>query len=107
MTDVTKGHAPSNPAPNCAVLILCVECGDGAEVPLPMDQRSLSFYLAQREWFVSVLTPPGQGPEVPILFGALCPPCAKKTYSPEVFKVADERRQQLLAAAAAARGTAR
>ena len=85
--------------PNCAVLVLCVECGDGAEVPLPMDQRSLAFYLAHRGWFVTTMTPTGQGPEVPTLFGALCTTCAQKVYSPEVFKVADERRQQMLQAA--------
>ena len=93
--------------PNCAVLVLCVECGAGAEVPLPMDQRSLAFHLAQRGWFVSVLTPPGHGPEVPILFGGLCTSCAQTVYSPEVFKVADERRQQMLQAVQAAQGAPR
>jgi hypothetical protein len=72
-----------------------------------MDQRSLAFHLAQRGWFVSVLTPPGQGPEVPILFGGLCTSCAQKVYSPEIFKVADERRQQMLQAVQAAQGAPR
>ena len=107
MTDVSKDQAPSGAPPNCAVLVLCVECGDGAEVPLPMDHRSLAFYLAHRGWFVTTMTPPGQGPEVPILFGALCTTCAQKVYAPEVFKAADERRQQMLQAAQAAQGAPR
>jgi hypothetical protein len=93
MTDAPKSQ------PNCAVLVLCVECGADIEVPLPMDQRSFALCLALRGWFVSVMTPPGQGPEVPILFGALCTACAQKVYSPEIFKIAEERRQQLLQAA--------
>ena len=107
MTDVSKDNAPPNAPPNCAVLVLCVECGDGAEVPLPMDQRLFAFCLAQRGWFVTTLTPPGQGPEVPMLFGALCTACAQKVYSPEVFKTADERRQQMLQAVQAAQGVPR
>lgn len=103
MTNVSK---PSSP-PNTAVLICCVECGDGAEIPLPMDQRSLAFCLAQRGWFVSVMTPPGQGPEVPFLFGALCTMCAQKVYSPEVFKIAEERRQQMLQAVQPTQGIPR
>ena len=102
MTDISKDPAPPNASATCAMLVLCVECGDGAEVPLPMDQRSLAFYLAQHGWFVTTMTPPGQGSEVPILFGALCTTCAQKVYSPEVFKAADDRRQQMLQAVHAA-----
>lgn len=90
-----------NSVPKCALLAMCVECGHGTEVPLPVDARWLAFYLAQSGWFISVLTPPGQGPEVPTVLGPLCTDCAQKVYSPEVFKVAEERRQHLLQTARA------
>lgn len=91
--------------PRCALLAMCVECGAGIEIPLPVDPRWLAFFLAQSGWFISVMTPPGQGPEVPMLLGPLCTACAQKVFSPEVFKIAEERRQQLLQAAQAEQRT--
>lgn len=88
--------AAAGPEPQCALLAMCCQCGDGIEVALPIDQRSLSLRLAQNGWFVSVLTPPDQGPEVPLLFGALCTACAQTTYPPEVFQIAEQRRQEML-----------
>jgi hypothetical protein len=85
------------------MLAMCVECGQGLELPLPVDAGLLAFFLAQNGWFISVLNPPGQAPEVPMLLGPLCTPCAQEVYSPEMFKIAEERRQQLLQAAQAAR----
>lgn len=82
--------------PKCTLLVMCVECGQGVEAPLPTDRDALARFLAQRGWFMSVLTPPGQGPETPILFGALCGTCAPKVFPPEVLKVAEERRQKML-----------
>ena len=87
----------SRPEPKCALLVTCVECGEGAEVPLPTDHQATALVLARRGWFMSVISPPGQGAEVPILFAALCSPCAQKVYPAEVYKVAEERRQQMLA----------
>jgi hypothetical protein len=88
----------SRPEPKFSLLVMCAECGEGIEAPLPLDQRGLALLLAQRGWFTSVMSPPGQGPEVPILFAALCGTCAQKVYPPEVYKVAEERRQMLLQA---------
>lgn len=92
--------APVRPEPRSAWLVMCVHCGQGTEAPLPFDHAGLSRFLAQIGWYVSVLTPPGQGPEVPILLAALCGICAQAVFPPEVLKVAEERRQQLLQAKA-------
>ncbi len=86
---------PAEPA--CALLVMCVECGQGVEAPLPTDRRAIARLLAQHGWFMSVLSPPGQGPETPILVGALCPTCAPNVFPPEVLRVAEERRQKMLA----------
>lgn len=75
---------------------MCVHCGQGAEAPLPTDRDAIAYLLAQHGWFVSVLSPPGQGPEVPILIGALCASCAPAVFPAEVLKAAEERRQKLL-----------
>jgi hypothetical protein len=83
-------------APTCALLVMCVECGQGAEVPLPTDRDAIARLLAKKGWFTSVLSPPGQGPEVPILIGALCASCAPTVFPPEVLKVAEERRKKIL-----------
>lgn len=104
MTDTPNPSDPTTPRaePVCALLAMCVECGQGIELPLPVDQRALAFHLAKSGWFISVMSPPGQGPEVPMVLGPLCTTCAQKVYPPEVFAVADQRRQQLLQAAQAA-----
>ena len=107
MTDIPNPNSQAappvpGPEPVCALLAMCVECGEGTELPLPIDQRVLAFLLAQRGWFISVMSPPGQGPEVPMVLGPLCPACAQKVYPPEVFAVAEQRRQQLLQVAAQA-----
>jgi hypothetical protein len=86
--------------PQCALLVMCCECGEGIELPLPIDNRSVGLLLAQRGWFISVLSPPGQGPETPLVLGPLCTACAQKVYPPEVFAAAEQRRQQLLQAVA-------
>ena len=91
----------SGPETACALLALCVECGQGTELPLPIDSRSLAFRLAQMGWFIAVMSPPGQGPEAPMIFGPLCAACAQQVYTPEVFAAAEQRRQQLLQAAQA------
>jgi len=102
-TDPFTSEAPNAVTePRIALLALCVECGEGVEVPLPVDARWLAFLLAQRGWFISVLTPPDQGPEVPMLVAPLCTACAQKVYSPEMYQAAEARRQQLLQAAQAA-----
>lgn len=92
----TQGPQGPVPEPECALLVTCVECGEGFEVPLPIDRRAIAILLAQRGWFLSVMSPPQHAP---ILMGALCSPCAQKVYSSEIYKIADERRQLLLQAA--------
>lgn len=85
-----------------ALLALCIECGQGIEVPLPLDPRALALVLARSGWFISVLSPPDQGPEALVVLGPLCSECARQVYPPEVFQAAEGRRQQLLQAAQAA-----
>jgi len=75
---------------------MCVECGKGIEAPLPTDRDAIARLLAQRGWFTSVLTQPGQGPEVPILIGALCETCAPTVLPAEVLRAAEAQRQKML-----------
>jgi hypothetical protein len=82
----------------CSLLALCVECGQGIELAFPIDHHSLALTLAQSSWFISVMSPPGQGPEAPRILGPLCTACAQQVYPPEVFAAAEERRQRLLQA---------
>jgi hypothetical protein len=82
--------------PKCALLVMCAHCGQGVEAPLPIDRDAFARLLAERGWFVSVLTPPSQDGTTPMLLGALCNTCAPNIFPPEVLKAAEERRQQLL-----------
>jgi hypothetical protein len=84
-------------APTFALLVMCVECGAGVEVLLPTDRSAIALLLAQRGWYMSVLTPQGQGLEVSLVVGAVCASCAPIVYSPELLTIAEERRQKLLA----------
>lgn len=104
MTASDPSAAPTQPPvePKCALLVLCVECGEGVELPLPIDNRSVGVLLAQRGWFISVLSPPEQRADGPMVLGPLCAACAQKLYPPEVFAAVEQRRQQLLQAAAQA-----
>ena len=74
----------------------CVECADAVESPLPIERDPFAQLLAKKGWYLSVLTEPGQGSAAPIVFGALCPRCAKRVYPPEVLKAAEEARERLL-----------
>ncbi len=98
MTNQASPQVP-RPEPKFALLVMCVECGEGVEAPLPIDHKTIALLLAQRGWFMSVLSPPGQGPEVPILGAALCTACAPSVYSPAVMKIVELRRQEMLQAA--------
>jgi hypothetical protein len=117
MTDTPKSSDPSaapppapqtpapRPEPFCVLLALCVECGQGIELPLPIDQRMLSYVLAYNGWFISVQNQP-ESPEVPMVLGPICMACAQQVYPPEVFANVEQRRQQLLQAAQAAQAQA-
>lgn len=113
MTNSPTPNSPPNQAtpqpprsePTCALLAMCVgtyedACGDAIELPFPIDNRTVGFLIAQHGWFISVMSPPGQGPEAAMVLGPLCTTCAQKVYPPEVFAAAEQRRQQLLQAAA-------
>ena len=78
------------------LLVMCIECGQGVEVTLPTTRDAIARQLAQRGWFMSVLTPPGQGPGVPIVVATICAGCAATVYPPEVMKVAEARRLKML-----------
>lgn len=97
MTNQASPQVPG-PEPKCTLLVMCVECGEGVDAPLPLDHKALAILVAQRGWFMSVLSQPGQSP---LLFGVLCTLCAQKVFPPELFKVAEERRVALLQAAQA------
>jgi hypothetical protein len=94
----TTQSLPPQPTPKVALLVMCVECGDGVEAVLPIDHRAIELLLAQRGWHMSALTPPGQGPEVPIVLCVLCSTCAPKMFPPEGVKALEERRQRILQA---------
>jgi hypothetical protein len=96
----TQGFPQAPLAPKFALLVMCVECGDGVEALLPIDYRAIELLLAQRGWHMSALTPPGQGPEVPIVLGVLCSTCAPKIFPPEGVKALEDRRQMILQAQA-------
>jgi hypothetical protein len=98
----TQG-SPQAPRPEIklALLVTCVECGEGVEALLPIEHRTFELLLAQRGWFMSALSPPGRGPEVPIVLGALCATCAPKVFPPEGLKALEERCQRILQAAQA------
>ena len=81
--------------PRSALLLMCVHCGRGTEAPLPLDRDGFDLHLARICWFVSVLSPPGA--EAPALLGALCSTCAPTVFPPEVMRIAEERRQQIVA----------
>lgn len=53
------------------------------EVDFGLDKDALTKVLEENRWFLSVLTPSGQGPEVPLVLGPICERCAKEVM-PEV-----------------------
>lgn len=64
------------------LLIPCVErCGAGIVTKLPVDGKELEHILAKKDWFASVITPPGQ----PIVTAVLCTKCAERVHAPEVL----------------------
>jgi hypothetical protein len=97
---------PPHVQPRCALLAMCVECGQGIELPMPFDQRGLGYLLALSGWFISMMSPPGQGPDAQLVLGPLCTACAQQVYPPEVFAAAEQRRQQLLQSVAEAHAQA-
>ncbi len=107
-TNPDPNFAPATPQPSggppCALVVLCVECGQDTVLLLPIDHRSLAYHLAHSGWHISVLREPepgpGSGTVAPMVFGPLCAACAQTVYPPEVFAAAEQRRQQLVQEAA-------
>jgi len=86
--------------PVLALLVTCVECGEGVEVIFPIEQHALDTLLAVRGWYLSVLSPPQPPPQQsPVVIGAVCTNCAQRAFSPELLKASEARRQAILAAA--------
>jgi hypothetical protein len=92
----TQSFPQAPPAPKVALLVMCVECGEGVEALMPIEHKAIAILVARHGWFMSVLTPPNQNPEVPVLFGVLCSTCAPKIFPPEVLKAAEEQRQAVV-----------
>lgn len=65
------------------------DCPVYVEIPFdePLDMDRLTELLRERSWFLSVLTPPGQGEDVPVIFGPICEPCANEVM-PELVDAA-------------------
>jgi hypothetical protein len=82
-------------APTGMLNVSCAECNDAVQVPFPIERDMLFRHLACKRWFLSVMTPPGQGKETPIVLGALCPRCAKRVLPPEVLKTAEKMRDEV------------
>jgi len=76
---------PSPGVPNCKQAI---------EVPFDrlIDQGSLSAYLQDNGWYLSVVTAPGQGESVPIVSATICGPCAESVM-PEIVKEIRRKRK--------------
>lgn len=71
------------------VLFCSGGCKKAISAPIPIYLDPLTQYLRQHGWFLSVLTPPNQGPDVPIEMGATCGDCTRRLM-PEAAKVAEE-----------------
>ncbi len=71
----------------------CVGCDEFFYVPLPLDEESFAHHLVACGWFLSVLT---EAKKTPGVIGAMCPECAKETYSPEVIQATIESRSKLV-----------
>lgn len=75
------------------LLIPCVErCGLSVVTKLPLTSLELEHVTAEKNWIVSVMTPPGS----PIAVGVLCTDCAKRVYPPEVLAEMQKRRASRL-----------
>lgn len=79
------------------LLLICsgpvLGCTEVVEIPFdePLTRDRLTELLRARNWFLSVVTPPGQGRDVPIDFAAICEPCAK-VVMPELVEAAKKAR---------------
>jgi hypothetical protein len=71
------------------LMVCCVECGLVTDAPLNEHHGIATSEFAQKQsWFVSVVTPPGQGRFV---LAPVCPGCAPKVYVPEMLAHAKKK----------------
>lgn len=89
---MTTNQAPPVDPP-WHLVVLCVECGDGIELALPID-RNFEQKLVGHGWFASIMEPPQAGK--PIVLGTLCNACAKARFPPDIFQAAEARRQRFV-----------
>ncbi len=74
-------------------------CQASLEVPfwLIPDEDAMAMVMDEMDWFMSLVTPPGQGKDVPIVMCLLCPDCANKLHHPGVMKRMREIRAERMA----------
>ncbi len=63
---------------NRLVLFCSGGCERDIKVAFPIEMNSLTGFLMENGWFLSALTAPGQGSNVPIDMGATCRECAER-----------------------------
>lgn len=69
--------------------VCCIACGLVTDAPLDEHHGVATTEFAQKQgWFVSVVTPPGQGKFV---LAPVCPGCAPKVYDPELLAHAKKK----------------
>lgn len=78
-----------------ALQIACVECRNAIVSAFPVGREEFARIVAKQGWYLSVLSPPGQGGLT--LLGPVCNECAPRVYDPDLFKAAEEARLRLLA----------
>lgn len=63
-------------------------CDASLEVPfwVVANEEAMTEALDRMGWFLSVNTPPGQGPKVPIVMSLICPQCARALHPPELLR---------------------
>lgn len=70
----------------CSLILHCVECGAEKHVPFKaLTLDSLPAHLAAGEWFVSVVTPPG---EPDVVLAPVCATCAPEVLPAEIIATA-------------------
>jgi len=70
----------------------CIErCGKSIIARLPLEAVALEAVLAAKDWFLSVITPPGQQ----VVTAVLCPTCARKVHAPQVLAEMRRRRKDI------------
>lgn len=96
MTETTKSAIGNA---SCCLLFLCTgpggkKCEEDVAVKFGLGRDELTKYLNEVGWFLSVLTPPGQGDDVPVVMGPICEPCAVVVMPEVVMAAKDQLRKK-------------